>query len=504
MNLERQRLIKLRINLIIEMHNTGGIDIKTNDGDGIDTDLQYFRKKTTKGTPMSNAVIMGRITYETINKPLPNRHNIIISRTLDDIPGCKVRNTLDSAILTAIKTPGVEKIWICGGKSIYDLFLSRYRPNKIYVVLNHSKYESDFKTLIDYNNLIPTGNDFRYLNVANKNTYIEDMDDEDKQTHVHKKHMRLLREYNKYELKYEHKSDEQKYINMVRNVLGNGFYQLDRTGVGTLTIHGDMLRFSLRGNRLPVITGRRTFYRGAIEEFLWMLRGETDTTSLKNKNIHIWDGNTTKEFIKNRGLEHKVPENDIGALYGYQIRNWGGDWDKWITEGKRTGIDQLKRLIDNLKSNPNSRRHVISNYNISQLDMGVLEPCHTLYAFNIDTEKKELHSTLFMRSCDTCCGLVLNIIHISFLTHVLAKIITTPDVTYTAGDFVFMGNNVHLYLNHIHSFIMQSYRRCYEFPKINIKKEINTLHDIETLDYHNDIELIDYKCNKPLLYKMAI
>jgi len=499
--LERQRILGLKINVMLEMHTTGGIDIKMGSTDGMHTDLQYFKNITTQGPSMSNAVIMGRVTYETLDGPLTNRHNIIVSNTLNKISGCVVVKNLDAALLEAIKLPNVNNIWICGGKSIYDEFLARYMPDKIYLVVNHSKKEINFKTIMDYENIIPSGENFEYKKIENNDTYETDIDPYGE--NMHQRHLRLVREYNEYKLTIMHETDEHRYIKMIKNIICNGFYQLDRTKVGTLAVHGCTLRFNLRNGVLPVITSRRTFYRGAIEEFLWMLKGETDSSMLQNKNIHIWDGNTTTKFIKDRGLEGKVPENNIGALYGYQIRNWGGDWDAWINEHRRTGIDQLERLISGLKTTPNSRRHVISNYNVSQLEMGVLEPCHTLYTFNIDTDKREIHALLFMRSCDTCCGLVLNIIHISFLTHLLAKLLSTNDEEYTAGDFVFTGSNVHIYYNHLHSFIMQSYRKQHTFPKLFIHKNINSLQDIETLEY-SDIEISNYKCNKPLKYEMAI
>lgn len=296
----------------------------------------------------------------------------------------------------------------------------------------------------------------------------------------------------------ERMHDEYQYINLVIDILNNGYEQNDRTGVGTYTQHGAMMKFDLRNRTLPALTTRRTFIRGAFEEFQWMLNGETDATLLQQKNIHIWDGNTTEEFIAKRGLKYKVPVNNIGTLYGYQIRNWGGDWDQWREKKIRTGIDQLKKLIDGLKNDPNGRRHIISNYNVSQLDTGVLEPCHTLYGFNVDMSKKELHSTLFMRSVDVCCGLPLNILHISMFTHMLADMLG-----YTAGDFVFMGNNVHIYKNHKEDVLKQIERHPYQFPTIHFKKDIKSIYDIETLKWE-DVDIQNYKFHSPIKFEMAI
>ena len=475
----KSRLLNLKLNVILEIHKeTGSLDFPPT----IKPDLKYFKHMTTlsnKGNTIKNAVIMGRKTYETIGHPLPNRHNYIISKTLTDVPGCNVDDSLDKGILSAMKNPDVDTIWICGGKQIYEQFLSRYSPHQIYVVYNLQKYEGECMTVMDIKKLIP---DSKY--------YIGDINEK--------------KNYTIYNLRKPPPSEEYNYIKLVRGIIENGFYQLDRTKVGTYTQHGAMLRFNLRNNTLPVVTSRRAFFRGAVEEFLWMLRGETNITPLKEKGIHIWDGNTTAEFIKNRGLEEIVPTGDIGALYGFQIRNYNGDWDAWKENKKRTGIDQLKNLIENLKRDPESRRHVISNYNPCQLLLGTLEPCHMLYAFNIDENKRELHSTLFMRSTDTCCGMVLNIIHISLLTHLLAKVISTDDATYSAGDCVYMGNNVHIYTNHLHEFMLQSYRQRYKFPTISINKNISSVEDIEQLNYENDIEILDYRCGGTLRFEMAV
>lgn len=292
--------------------------------------------------------------------------------------------------------------------------------------------------------------------------------------------------------------EEYEYLNLIKDIIKNGFEQNDRTGVGTYTKHGVSLKFNLRDNKIPLITTRRSFFRGAVEELLWLLRGETNVSQLQEKDIHIWDGNTTEEFIKKRKLFGIVPTNDIGALYGFQIRNWGGDYNKWRDRKERTGIDQLDRLIKSIKNDPESRRHIISNYNVSQLDLGVLEPCHTLYGFNIDVKNKEIHSSLFMRSTDVCCGLVLNIIHISVLTHILGKMFG-----YNAGDFVYFGNNVHIYKNHVENAEIQATRTPYKFPSININKEIKTIEDIENLCYE-DFKLINYQHHPAIKYEMAI
>ena len=292
--------------------------------------------------------------------------------------------------------------------------------------------------------------------------------------------------------------EETQYLDLVRDIIETGYDQSDRTGVGTQTKIGVQMKFNLRENRLPMMTSRRTFFRGAVEELLWFLRGETDITNMQNNNIHIWDGNTTEEFIRNRKLEGIVPTNSVGTLYGYQIRNWNGDWVEWRDNGNRTGIDQLDKIVKLLKNDPESRRILISNYNVEQTETGVLEPCHTLYSFNVDYKRKELHSLLWMRSADFMCGVPLNILHISLMTHILAKMLGM-----TAGEFTFQAANAHVYNNHIEDVMIQLGREPFEFPTVNILKDIKSIEDIEQLKFE-DFVLENYKCHSPIKYEMAI
>lgn len=292
--------------------------------------------------------------------------------------------------------------------------------------------------------------------------------------------------------------EETQYLDLVRDIIETGYDQSDRTGVGTQTKIGVQMKFNLRENRLPMMTSRRTFFRGAVEELLWFLRGETDITNMQNNNIHIWDGNTTEEFIRNRKLEGIVPTNSVGTLYGYQIRNWNGDWVEWRDNGNRTGIDQLDKIVKLLKNDPESRRILISNYNVEQTETGVLEPCHTLYSFNVDYKRKELHSLLWMRSADFMCGVPLNILHISLMTHILAKMLGM-----TAGEFTFQAANAHVYNNHIEDAMIQLGREPFEFPTVNILKDVKTIEDIEQLKFE-DFVLENYKCHSPIKYEMAI
>lgn len=305
-------------------------------------------------------------------------------------------------------------------------------------------------------------------------------------------------EYNEF-LKWKKSKthDEYQYLNCLEEIINSNLERDDRTGVGTISKFGSYMKYNLRDNTLPVFTTRKTFIRGAVEELLWMLRGDTNANHLKEKNVNIWNGNTTREFLDKRGL-NSFKEGDIGTLYGFQMRHWGAEYFGCDHDYTNIGIDQIQKVIDLIKNTPTSRRILVSNYNVSQLDTGVLEPCHTLFQFYVDTVNKELSCLLYMRSVDLLCGKPINVIFYSLMTHLFAKI-----TGYKAGDFIFTSGDTHIYLNHIENVKIQIQREPKPFPKIKILKYIKNLDDILKLEF-SDFELEGYEYHPPLKYDMAI
>jgi thymidylate synthase len=305
-------------------------------------------------------------------------------------------------------------------------------------------------------------------------------------------------DYREYlEWKKHQTHEEYQYLEKVRDIINNGLKSEDRTGVGTMSSFGTMMRFSLREGKIPQFTTRKTFVRGAIEELLWMLRGDTNANNLAAKNVNIWNGNTTREFLDQRGLDY-LKQGDIGTLYGFQMRHWGAEYHGYDHDYTGQGIDQITKVIELIKNTPKSRRIIVSNYNVSQLDTGCLEPCHTLFQFYVDTEKRELSSLLYMRSVDMMCGQPLNVLFYSIMTHLFAKL-----TGYTAGDFIFTSGDTHVYLNHINNAKIQIEREPMQFPTITINKELNSLDDILTMKF-DDFKIDGYECHPPLKYEMAI
>lgn len=288
--------------------------------------------------------------------------------------------------------------------------------------------------------------------------------------------------------------EENQYLNLIKACIEKGVNRDDRTGVGCKSIFDYTMKFNLENNNFPLFTTRKTFARGAIEEMLFFIRGNVDSNILLEKGIKIWQGNTTKEFLEARGLNYS--EGMIGALYGFQWRNWNGDFNEYL-KGNKTGIDQLTNVINLIKNNPNSRRIIMSCWNVEQLDKGVLEPCHPFIQFFVDPYKKTLSAKLTQRSADVMCGVPLNVLGYSFLTIIMAKI-----TGLTPLEFVWSGGDCHIYNNHIETALIQLQREPYKFPTITIPN-LETLAEVEKMKF-NDIYVWDYEYHSPLKYEMAV
>ena len=161
----------------------------------------------------------------------------------------------------------------------------------------------------------------------------------------------------------EREHDEHQYLNLIRTVLATGETRPDRTGTGTISVFAPpSLRFSLKDSTLPLLTTKRTFLRGIVEELLWFVRGETDSKILSNKGVKIWDGNGSKEFLEKRGLGHRR-EGDLGPVYGFQWRNFGAEYNTCDTDYTGQGVDQLAECIRKIKEDPTDRRIILSAWN---------------------------------------------------------------------------------------------------------------------------------------------
>ena len=291
-------------------------------------------------------------------------------------------------------------------------------------------------------------------------------------------------------------NEENQYLALLTSILNNGVEKEDRTGIGTLGIFGAQLRFSLKDKTLPLLTTKKMFLRGIVEELLFFIRGDTDTKKLEDKGVNIWNGNTSRDFLNKRGLKH-LPQGSLGKGYGFQWRNFGGTEQPYnYKDYFKDGIDQLANALNLIKNEPNSRKIIVSAWNPQQLKDMALEPCHMMFQFQVDNGK--LNLLWYQRSVDTFLGLPFNIASYAILNILFAKAAQLEP-----GELIFSGGDTHIYKNHVSQSLEQAKRAPYQFPKLDINLPINSIEDMEKLSFDNFI-IKDYQCHSSIKAEMAI
>ena len=290
--------------------------------------------------------------------------------------------------------------------------------------------------------------------------------------------------------------EEQQYLNLIKNILENGTWEEGRNGK-TKSIFGNMMRFSLKDGKIPILTTKKTAWKTCLKELLWFIRGDTDNKLLQEQGVHIWDGNTTREFLDSRGLTD-YREGLIGPGYGFQWRHFGGDYDSsaaGVKEGGKPGVDQLQQIIDALKdpAQRTSRRLIMTAWNPQQLDQMALPPCHILCQFNVHDGNK-LSCSMYQRSNDEACGTSFNIASYSFLTHLIAK-----HCGLEAYEFVYFKGNCHIYEEHVDGLKLQITREPYPFPTVSIKQVRENINDYCV----DDFEIHNYQHHEPIKFQMV-
>lgn len=249
------------------------------------------------------------------------------------------------------------------------------------------------------------------------------------------------------------------YLDLLERILADGVRREDRTGTGTLSVFGHQMRFDLREG-FPLLTTKKLHTRSIIAELLWFLRGDTNVAWLHDNNVTIWD-------------EWADEDGDLGPIYGHQ-------WRSWPTADGRT-VDQIAALVTSLKQDPSSRRHIVSAWNVGDVDDMALPPCHTLWQCYVADGR--LSVQLYQRSADVFLGVPFNIASYALLTHLLAQVAGLQ-----VGDFVHTFGDAHLYLNHLDQARLQLTREPRELPQIRINPAVTEIDQFEL----GDFEVVGY------------
>lgn len=262
----------------------------------------------------------------------------------------------------------------------------------------------------------------------------------------------------------------QQYLDLISHVLTNGVRKADRTGVGTLSVFGCQMRFNL-AEGFPAVTTKKLHLRSIIHELLWFLAGRTNVAYLRQNGVTIWD-------------EWADAQGELGPIYGYQWRSWPA--------GNNQTIDQITQLIDQIKANPDSRRLIVSAWNVADLERMALPPCHCLFQFY--TAGGKLSCQLYQRSADIFLGLPFNIASYALLTLMVAQI-----TGYEPGEFIHTLGDAHLYLNHIEQANLQLSRLPYPLPQMAIAPRP------AIFDYtYDDFKLVGYQCHPAIAAPIAV
>jgi len=292
---------------------------------------------------------------------------------------------------------------------------------------------------------------------------------------------------------------EQVYLNLVKETITDGDYRIDRTGVGTYSLFGRQLIFNLEGGILPLLTTKKMMVKSILKELLWIMKGQTDSKILNENGVKIWNDNGSRSFLNKTGFTTRE-EGDLGPIYGFQWRHAGAEYLDSQTDYSNQGIDQLKQIVEQLKSNPSDRRMIICSWNVPQLKQMILPPCHCLVQFFV-RKNKYLDCQLYQRSADLGLGVPFNIASYSFLIYVLGKWCNL-----TPGKFIHTFGDVHVYLNHLEALKEQITREPYTFPTVKFKGNftLDTLQDV-TMDKWCDSFIIkNYRYHSALKMPMAI
>lgn len=277
------------------------------------------------------------------------------------------------------------------------------------------------------------------------------------------------------------------YLDLLQHILEHGGDKGDRTGTGTRSVFGHQMRFDL-SKGFPLLTTKKVHFRSIVVELLWFLKGDTNVKYLQDNKVTIWDEWATAEQTARFGR----PAGELGPVYGHQWRNFGATQNE---DGsyQQNGFDQISWLINEIRTNPNSRRLIVSGWNPKEASQVALPPCHTLFQFFVQNGK--LSCQLYQRSADVFLGVPFNIASYALLTHMIAQVCDLQ-----VGDFVWTGGDTHLYANHFEQARLQLDRDPLELCQLKLNPEVKSIFDFK----FEDIDIINYHSHPAIKAPVAV
>ena len=422
-------------------------------------------------------VIMGRKTFQSdvARKWIDDERCVVIvvssNRQWCESVDARTAHSLDAALQVALDATSARspEIFVVGGKRLFDEAANDPRCRQIVATRFLTSYACD--TFIEPFDLQQWSFDkAKFSECGTACTMVANRVDDETQVH-----------------------EEYQYLELIEEILKKGVKRGDRTGVGTLSVFGRQQRWDL-SKHFPLLTTKRVFWRGVVEELLWFVSGSTDSSELEAKGINIWHDNTTREFLDKRGLQD-LPERCIGAGYGFQWRHFGADYVDCSTDYANKGVDQLADVIAKLKENPTDRRILMSAWNPAALHRMALPPCHMFAQFYVADGK--LSCQMYQRSCDMGLGVPFNIASYALLTRMIAHVTGLQ-----AGEFIHTMGDAHVYLSHVKPLCEQLKRVPRQFPTLQIvdRPDLKTIDDFQ----FSDFVLYGYRPHKSIPMQMAV
>lgn len=469
-------------------------------------DMKFFKNLTTNvlkndSKISKNIVLMGRKTFFSIpveQRPLKDRINIVLTKDPELIKLSPIPNNLvlsgelyytDMNTFKMIYYKYNPNVFVIGGSELYNTFINE--ADNLYI--------TQVQTI--------DGKDIKFLEGEEPDTFMNHFTSGYQLIGTSEKY---IGEYYNTKLSYrvlyyklsQKTSEEYKYLNFMNNILLNGNVRSDRTGTGTVSLFGNEMRFDI-SQSIPLMTTKKVPFKTIVEELLWMCRGDTDAKILQKKGIKIWDGNTSREFLDNRGLQH-YPEGTLGAGYGFQWRHFGAKYSPSFSDTTKCdtsligGFDQLKYVENLLQNDPFSRRIMISAWNPPDFENTALVPCHYSIQFYVTQQnhQKYLSCMFVMRSSDALAW-AYNCVAYTVLTYILAK-----KYNMKPKELIYLSGDAHIYKNHIDAINEQLKRTPRPFPKIKLDDSIISKDWKDIIV--DDFELIGYFPHSFIKMPMAI